>query len=164
MNALNGKFALAAALTAGLALTGCATGPYGNSGGYNNGYQGQQNGYRNNQARCQSCGVVQEVQQVYTQGSGNSGTLGAVIGAVAGGVLGNQVGKGDGRKAATVVGAVAGGVAGNQVGKRNSGNDVAWRIVVRQDNGQYVTVTQRENPGVRNGDYVEVRGDHVYAR
>ena len=36
--------------------------------------------------------------------------------------------------------------------------------VVRLDNGQYATVTQRENPGVRNGDYVEVRGDHVYAR
>jgi outer membrane lipoprotein SlyB len=107
--------------------------------------------------------VVQEVQQVYTNGSGNGGTIGAVIGAVAGGVLGNQVGKGDGRKAATVAGAVAGGVVGNQVGKRNSGNDVAWRIVVRLDNGQYATVTQRDNPGVRNGDYVEVRGDHVYA-
>jgi outer membrane lipoprotein SlyB len=170
MNALTGKFAMAAAMTAGLALAGCATGPYGNNGGYNNGgysrgYQGQ-NGYQS--ARCQSCGVVQEVQQVYLDGngSGNHGTLGAIIGAVAGGVLGNQIGKGDGRKAATVVGAVAGGVVGNQVGKRSGGNDsgTAWRIVVRLDNGQYATVTQRENPDLRNGDYVEVRGDHVYAR
>ena len=32
MNALNGKFALAAAMTAGLALAGCATCPYGNNG------------------------------------------------------------------------------------------------------------------------------------
>jgi len=177
MKTLNGKLALAAVLVSGLALGGCATAPYGNNGGgygnggYNNrgynhgGYDnGNRGGHRGNQSRCQSCGVVQEVQQVYTSGSGNGGTLGAVIGAVAGGVLGNQVGKGDGRKAATVAGAVAGGVVGNQVGKRNSGNDVAWRIVVRQDNGQYVTVTQRENPGVRNGDYVEVRGDRVYAR
>ncbi|MFC5435372.1 glycine zipper 2TM domain-containing protein [Rhodanobacter umsongensis] len=169
MNALTGKFALAAAMTAGLALAGCATAPYGNNSGYNNGnynrgYQGQ-NGYGNQTARCQTCGVVQEVQQVYTDGgNGNGGTLGAIIGAVAGGVLGNQVGKGDGRKAATVVGAVAGGVVGNQVGKRSGGNGTAWRIVVRLDDGQYATVTQRENPNLRNGDYVEVRGDHVYAR
>lgn len=164
MNALTSKMALAAALTAGLALTGCATSPYGNNRGYNGGYQSQQGSSGNRSVRCQNCGVVQEVQQVYTSGNGNGGTLGAIIGAVAGGVLGNTVGKGDGRKAATVAGAVAGGVVGNQVGKHNSGNDAAWRIVVRLDNGQYATVTQRENPGLRNGDYVEVRGDHVYSR
>jgi outer membrane lipoprotein SlyB len=172
MNASTGKLALVAAMTAGLALAGCATTPYGNSsnggnynrGNYNGSYQGQQNGYGNRNARCQTCGVVQEVQQVYVQGNGNGGTIGAIIGAVAGGVLGNTVGKGDGRKAATVVGAVAGGVVGNQVGKRSGGETTAWRIVVRLDNGQYATVTQRENPGLRNGDYAEVRGDHVYAR
>jgi len=36
------------------------------------------------------------------------------LGAVVGGVLGNTVGKGDGRKAATVLGAVAGGAVGNR--------------------------------------------------
>jgi outer membrane lipoprotein SlyB len=166
MNALTSKFALVAAVTAGLALGGCVTAPYGNGGNYNRGYQGQQqSGYGNRNVRCQACGVVQDVQQVYTGGSsGNGGTLGAIIGAVAGGVLGNTIGKGDGRKATTVVGAVAGGVVGNQIGKRNDGSSAAWRIVVRLDNGQYATVTQREDPGVRNGDYVEVNGDHVYAR
>jgi outer membrane lipoprotein SlyB len=165
MNALTSKFALVAAITAGLALGGCVTAPYGNSSNYNRGYQGQQSGYDNRNVRCQACGVVQDVQQVYTDGSNsNGGTLGAIIGAVAGGVLGNTVGKGDGRKAATVAGAVAGGVVGNQVGKRSGGGNAAWRIVVRLDNGQYATVTQREDAGVRNGDYVEVRGDHVYAR
>jgi len=166
MNALTSKLAMAAVMSAGLALGGCATSPYGNGGNYNRGYQGQSGyGYGDRNVGCQACGVVQEVQQVYLDGSsGNGGTLGAIIGAVAGGVLGNQVGKGDGRKAATVAGAVAGGVVGNQIGKRNDGSDVAWRIVVRLDNGQYATVTQRENPGVRSGDYVEVRGDHVYAR
>jgi outer membrane lipoprotein SlyB len=115
MNALPSKFALAAAMTAGLALAGCATSPYGNNRNYDRGYQGQQSGYGygDRNVRCQACGVVQEVQQVYIDGGGN---------------------------------------------------DVAWRIVVRLDNGQYATVTQRENPGVRSGDYVEVRGDHVYAR
>ena len=161
MNALTGKIALAAAMTASLGLAGCVTQPYGN-GGYS---QGRSPAYSNQPARCNSCGVVQEVQQVYIQGNGNGGTLGAIIGAVAGGVLGNQVGKGDGRKAATVVGAVAGGVVGNQVGKHNSGGqDAAWRIVVRLDDGRYATVTQREDPGLRRGDYVEVRNDRVYAR
>ncbi|MDE3209529.1 MAG: glycine zipper 2TM domain-containing protein, partial [Pseudomonadota bacterium] len=88
----------------------------------------------------------------------------AIIGAVAGGVLGHTVGKGDGRKAATVIGAVAGGVVGNQVGKAAGGDTPAWRIVVQLDDGQYATVTQRNNPGVRQGDYVEVRGGQVYPR
>jgi uncharacterized protein YcfJ len=42
---------------------------------------------------------------------------GTAIGAVIGGVLGNQVGGGDGKKIATAAGAVAGGYAGNQVQK-----------------------------------------------
>ncbi len=161
MNPLTGKIVLAATMTAGLALAGCATQPYGNNNGS---YQGQSRGYSNQPARCSNCGIVQEVQQVYVQGGSNGGTLGAIIGAVAGGVLGSTVGKGDGRKAAAVVGAVAGGVAGNQIGKHNSGDTAAWRVVVRLDDGRYATVTQRENPGLRKGDYVEVRGDHVYQR
>jgi outer membrane lipoprotein SlyB len=163
MNAFTGKFVLAAAMTAALGLAGCVTQPYGNNGNYHRGYQNQ--GYGNQQNyRCQVCGVVQDVQQVYTDRSSGNGTLGAIIGAVAGGVLGSTIGKGDGRKAAAVGGAVVGGVVGNQVGKRSGGGDTAWRIVVRLDNGQYATVTQRANPGVRNGDYVEVRDGQVYGR
>ncbi|TAL83932.1 MAG: glycine zipper 2TM domain-containing protein [Rhodanobacter sp.] len=169
MSAQRSRLILAVMLIAGIALAGCASSPYGNRRDVNSGYgyQGQpQGGYggRSDRGRCQNCGVVKEVQQVYVQGGGNGGTIGAIIGAVAGGVLGNTVGKGDGRKAATVAGAVAGGVVGNQVGKRNDGSTTAWRIVVRMDNGQYVTVTQRDNPGFRNGDYVILRGDKVYAR
>ncbi|NUR23461.1 glycine zipper 2TM domain-containing protein [Frateuria sp.] len=151
---------LAAVLGSSLVLGGCATGPYGD-GGYRSHDGYQSSGYGT--TRCPNCGVVQDVQQVYVQNGGH-GTLGAVIGAVAGGVLGNQIGKGNGRKAATVAGAVAGGVVGNQVGKRTGNGDVpAWRITVRLDNGQYATVTQSEDPGLRVGDYVQVRGDHVYA-
>ena len=40
---------------------------------------------------------------------------GTVLGAIVGGVLGNTVGKGDGRRAATVAGAVVGGAVGNNV-------------------------------------------------
>jgi uncharacterized protein YcfJ len=38
-----------------------------------------------------------------------------VVGALAGGLLGNQVGGGNGKKLATVAGAVGGGYAGNKV-------------------------------------------------
>lgn len=42
---------------------------------------------------------------------------GTVIGAVAGGILGNQVGKGQGRLVATAIGAVVGGIVGSEIGR-----------------------------------------------
>lgn len=42
-------------------------------------------------------------------------TAATVFGAIVGGLLGNRIGKGDGRQAATAVGAVAGGVIGNNL-------------------------------------------------
>lgn len=149
----------AAVLATGLMLGGCVTAPpaYGPPPAYGQGYG---TGY----VRCQQgCGVVQDVQPIYVDsGNPNGGTLGAVIGAVAGGVLGSTIGKGNGRTAATVAGAVAGGVVGNQVGKNSGGGSNAWRIVVRLDNGQYATVTQRDDPQVRNGDYVQIANGRVY--
>lgn len=155
MSMYSSKFILAVALVASLGLAGCVTQPYGTR------YVSQ-----NVPAPCQNCGVVQGVQQVYIQGNNsNNGTIGTVIGAVAGGLLGNTIGRGQGRTAATVVGAVAGGVVGNQVGQ-NTGNNAttAWQIAVRMDNGQYATVTQANNPGVRPGDYVQVGNGQVYPR
>ena len=154
----SGTFGMAAALLVGMtALTGCQTQPV---------YQGQTTyGYRG----CQSCGVVQQVQQVYIQQQGNNGNavLGTVIGAVAGGLLGSTIGHGRGNTATTVVGAVAGGAVGNAIGSQNSqpgGTVPAWQIVVRMDNGQYATVTQVPNPGVRPGDYVVISNNQVYPR
>lgn len=149
----------AVVLATGLMLGGCVTAPptYGPAPAYGQGYGG---GY----TRCQQgCGVVQDVRPVYIDsGNPNGGTLGAVIGALAGGVLGSTVGKGDGRTAATVAGALAGGFVGNEVGQNASRGSNAWRIVVRLDNGQYATVTQREDPRVRDGDYVQIANGHVY--
>lgn len=48
---------------------------------------------------------------------------GTAVGAVVGGLLGNQVGGGNGKKIATVAGAVGGGYAGNQVQGRMQSND-----------------------------------------
>ncbi len=48
---------------------------------------------------------------------------GAVIGGVAGAVLGNQVGKGHGREAATALGAVVGAFTGDRVANGGRGGD-----------------------------------------
>jgi uncharacterized protein YcfJ len=71
--------------------------------------------------------VVQQVQvprQVCTNQpvlveSAPSGA-GSVIGAIAGGVLGNQVGSGSGRAAATIVGTLGGALLGNSIETTNS--------------------------------------------
>lgn len=154
MNTHAGKGMLAFVLLAGFALTGCVAPAPQHYGYYGQGYgQG---------GPCQSCGVVQNVQQVYVQRQGD-GTLGAVLGAVAGGLLGHTVGKGDGRTAATVIGAVAGGAVGNAVGRNSGGGTAtAWQVTVRMDDGRYVTVTQDAYPGVRPGEYVQVSGNRVY--
>ncbi|MGD8417516.1 MAG: glycine zipper 2TM domain-containing protein [Pseudomonadales bacterium] len=49
--------------------------------------------------------------------------MGTATGAVIGGVLGNQVGGGNGKTIATVVGAAAGGLAGNKVQERMQSDD-----------------------------------------
>ncbi len=143
--------------TAMLGLAGCAS-PYGTRAGGGYGTRPVSNGSR--RANCADCGHVQSVRQVYVDK--NSSTLGTVIGALVGGALGNQVGKGNGRTAATVAGAAAGGYAGHEVGKSHGKQVPAWQIVVRENNGQTVTVTQKEDPRVRRGDYVQVRNGHVY--
>jgi uncharacterized protein YcfJ len=52
---------------------------------------------------------------------GGDGTTGTVVGAIVGGALGNQVGKGDGRKASTIAGAVIGGSIGRRVDRNSPG-------------------------------------------
>ena len=54
------------------------------------------------------------------QNGRDSNVNGTVIGALIGGALGNQAGKGDGRKAATIGGAVVGGLIGNKIDRDNN--------------------------------------------
>lgn len=139
-----------------LALAGCANQPY-RQGGY-----GYQQGPPSRNYCYDHCGVVRGVEQVYVQK--NDATLGTVLGAVIGGALGNQVGDGRGRTAATIGGAVVGGAIGHSVGSNNGNQVPVWRILIRLDNGRLGSVTQREYPDVRSGDYVEIRDGRVYRR
>lgn len=140
-----------------LVLGGCATNGYDNQRGYHD-------GYGSSRGQCAMCGRVTDVQRVYADnGNNHDAAIGTVIGAVVGAALGNQVGKGDGRKAATVGGAVAGGAIGHHVGNnRATRGEELWRVDVRLNDGRRATVTQRDDPRVRVGDYVEVRGNRVY--
>ena len=92
---------------------------------------------------------------------------GAVIGGVAGALLGNQVGNGHGREAATALGAVLGAFTGDHVANRERGeryepaarevttcqtvNDVQSRLtgyqVAYEYRGQQFTALLPENPG-----------------
>lgn len=164
--AVHSALLLGCAIAGAVLLAGCEPAYNTRPGGY---YGGQQpSGYYGNnrqppQQCYQGCGYVRDIRQVQLQGNDNSATLGTVIGAVVGGLLGNQVGKGRGRTAATVAGAVGGGVAGHAIGERSSNNSGGgWQVVVQLANGQYATVTQRDPPQVRVGDYAVIRDNRVY--
>lgn len=137
--------ALAVSILA-VGLTACASSPqYGQRGYYGGG------GY----AYCQSCGVVERIEQYYGERNASGG--GAIAGAIIGGVLGNQVGSGSGRRAATAAGAIAGGVAGHQIERQASGAP-RFDLFLRMDDGRRIVVTQRNLDGIREGSRVEVRG------
>lgn len=107
---------------------------------------------------CATCGVVESVTPVTKKGEGTG--LGAVAGGVVGGLLGNQVGKGDGRKAMTVVGAVGGGLAGHEIEKR-ARSETVYSVKVRMDDGSLRTTTQRQAPAV--GQRVTLDGQTLRA-
>ena len=95
---------------------------------------------------------------------------GTAIGAVAGGLLGNQIGKGNGRKAATAAGAVAGGFVGNRIDRNHVGGRVvnkterqchtvsdtsqsskvvAYNVTYRNPDGTTGTMRTETKPGSR---------------
>ncbi len=102
---------------------------------------------------CNSCGRVESVQAVQTQAQPSG--LGVVAGAVLGGVLGNQVGGGNGKKLATVAGAVGGGFAGNEVEKRTRAT-TTYQVRVRMDNGTVRTFPYNNQPNWNIGDRINV--------
>lgn len=137
---------------------------FGNASAYNDDYSRTR--YHNDRDweqhdRCNYCGRVERIE--YARGRRTSGG-GAVAGAIIGGALGNQVGHGDGRRAATVAGAVLGGIAGNKVERRSSQRRNVYDILVNLDRGRSVWVTQYELRGIREGSRVELRNGRVRLR
>ena len=131
-------------LLAVLALAACATPPrY-----YNDGYR----------SACNNCGTIERIERVYGERETTGG--GAVIGAIIGGALGNQVGKGDGRKAATVAGAVIGGAIGNEA-EKDQRSRPRFEIFVQMDDGRRLVVEQPTLDGLREGDYVQIVGNRA---
>ncbi len=112
-------------------------------------------------AICSSCGRVESVHAVKHQAKPSG--VGMVAGALLGGVLGNQVGGGNGRKVATVAGAVGGGYAGNEIEKNSRGN-TTFQVRVRMDNGEVRTFPYTQQPGWNVGDRVRVVNGHLTSR
>jgi outer membrane lipoprotein SlyB len=104
-------------------------------------------------AVCHSCGKVESIQVVQQQAKPSG--LGIAAGAVVGGLLGNQVGAGNGRAVSTVAGAVGGGFAGNEIEKRTH-TTTAFQVHVRMEDGQLRTFATSNQNTWRVGDHVKV--------
>lgn len=102
---------------------------------------------------CTVCGRIESVQAV--QHAAPATGVGAVAGGVLGAVVGNQVGKGSGRTAATVLGAVGGGYVGHTVEQRTRTHTV-YEVRVRMDDGSVRRFT-RSQP-VPEGAPVRLQG------
>ena len=95
----------------------------------------------------------------------NKADTGLAVGAVAGGILGNQIGSGGGRVAATAIGAVVGGIVGSEIGRSMDQQD---RMLAQQaefdafERGQSGMTRQWRNPD--NGHYGEVIPTRPYKR
>lgn len=103
---------------------------------------------------CTNCGEVETVTPVQRAGQGSG--LGVVAGGVLGAIVGNQVGKGNGRTAATVLGALGGGYAGNAV-EKNIKKETAYQVRVRMEDGAVRTLEQSTAPAL--GARVTVDGN-----
>lgn len=90
---------------------------------------------------------------------------GAVLGGVVGAALGNQVGKGNGRAAATVVGGVGGAVAGHEIEKRRADPVVVgYKVTVQMEDGSTRQLQPEKVGDLRVGDRVRLDGGGVIQR
>ncbi len=110
---------------------------------------------------CSQCGLVSSVTKKSTKGKAT--WVGSVGGAVAGGVIGNQVGGGNGKVATTVVGATGGALVGREAEKRMKKKDV-YEIVVRMDDGASKVLIKEARPAIQPGDKVKVIGEDIFVR
>lgn len=110
---------------------------------------------------CPDCGKVTAVS--VKKQKGEAGAVGLIAGGVAGALLGNQVGSGSGKDAATIAGAAGGAIIGNQIEKKVNTVQV-WEVVVRFGNGNNSTFTFKQDPGFAVGDVVAPSGTSIVKR
>lgn len=107
---------------------------------------------------CSTCGRVESVQAI-EQAAPATG-VGAVAGGVLGAVVGNQIGKGNGRTAATVLGAVGGGYAGHEIEKRTR-TQTTYQVRVRLEDGSSRVFTRSQPPAVGTSVVLQGKGFRV---
>ena len=107
---------------------------------------------------CQDCGRVTSVNVADQRGGSNA--LGVVAGGAAGALLGNQIGGGSGKTAATIAGAVGGAYVGKRI-QENSGSGRVWHVEVEYDNGRRRSFTFERDPGIARGDRVRDAGQSI---
>jgi outer membrane lipoprotein SlyB len=105
---------------------------------------------------CHVCGAVESVTPVERSTKPAGVGIGTVAGGVLGAVLGNQVGHGGGRTAATILGAVGGGFAGNAI-EGNMRKETVYQVGVRMEDGSHRMVEVARPPSV--GSRVTVEGN-----
>jgi uncharacterized protein YcfJ len=102
---------------------------------------------------CDRCAVVSSEHTETRKGKASG--VGAVGGAVAGGLIGNQMGGGNGKTALTVLGAVGGGVAGNEI-EKNVKKYTVWVTTVTFKDGSKKRYERTSDPHLRPGDVVHL--------
>lgn len=111
-------------------------------------------------AACSNCGKVESVTSV--DSPAKTSGVGAVAGGLTGALLGNQIGRGDGRTMMTIAGGAGGAYLGNKI-EQNTRRTTSYKIVVRMDNGSLRTIHQSEPPNVVIGAPVQIVGNTVVA-
>ena len=112
-------------------------------------------------AACVGCGTVESINLVETPAKTTG--VGAVAGGLTGALLGNQIGRGDGRTVMTIAGGAGGAYLGNKI-EQNTRRTSSYKIVVRMENGSLRTIYQTEAPSVAVGGQVQIVGNSVVAR
>ena len=150
--------------------------PYGNSQSYGNQAYGNQaygnQGYGNGQsyagAQPGETGRVVSINDVSLRGGGGGGGSngpgnGTMVGGLLGGLGGIAIGASSGRGVGGgliggVLGAVGGAIAGTIIENHTNvgGGGRGIEVTVQKDNGQTVTVAQRDDGDVQLGDRVQV--------
>lgn len=112
---------------------------------------------------CANCGTVEAVTAVQRQGKVNGVAvgnttigLGTVAGGVLGGLLGHQVGGGNGKNAATLLGAAGGAYAGNTI-EKNMKKVTVYDVRVRMADGSHRNLDISTSPAIGSKVIVEGR-------